>query len=171
MLPPVPDDGEQAGLLAAASTIRFEAGEPQKVFLDDEDITSLIRTPEIGELASALSAHTPVRRVLAERQKEAVRQGGYTLEGRDTTTVIAPQARVRVFLTASLEERTKRRFQELEDKGTFVDRNALMQQIADRDHRDSNREDSPLLLVDGVTEIVTDKMSIEEVIKAIRQLL
>ena len=166
-----PDDGEQAGLLAAASTIRFEAGEPQRVFLDDEDITSLIRTPEIGELASALSAHTPVRRVLAERQKEAVRQGGYTLEGRDTTTVIAPQARVRVFLTASLEERTKRRFQELEDKGTFVDRNALMQQIADRDHRDSNREDSPLLLVDGVTEIVTDKMSIEEVIKAIRQLL
>lgn len=112
-----PNDGEAAGALGEQTEIGFGLGEPQPVLLDGEDVTAAIRTLQIGELASALSAHTPVRRVLAKRQQEMVAEGGYTLEGRDVTTVIAPNAQVRVFLTATLEERARRRHEELLSKG------------------------------------------------------
>lgn len=137
-----PEDGEKAALVSI--DIRFGDGDPQPVFLNGEDVTALIRTPEIAELASALSAHSAVRAVLATRQKEIVAAGGYTLEGRDTTTVVAPNATLKVFLTASLEERTRRRLEELEAKGVHQEANEMARQISERDHRDRTREDSPL---------------------------
>lgn len=137
-----PDDGEKAALIPIE--ISFGDGDPQPVFLNGEDVTALIRTPEIAELASALSAHSAVRAVLATRQKEIVAAGGYTLEGRDTTTVVAPNATLKVFLTASLEERTRRRLEELEAKGVHHEANDLARQISERDHRDRTRDDSPL---------------------------
>lgn len=157
-------DGEAAALLGESAHIAFEPGEPQRVLLNGEDVTEEIRRPEIGNLASALSVYSPVRRVLVRRQQEIVAQGGVTLEGRDVTTVVAPNADVRIFMTASVEERTRRRFEELRAKGAPVDYNELKRQIEERDHRDSTREDSPLKIGDGVVVIDTDGMTVEEVV-------
>lgn len=162
-----PDDGEATGEIGASTTIEFVPGDPQRVILDREDVTEAIRTPEIGELASALSAHSPVRKVLAERQKAIVALGGFTLEGRDTTTVVAPQAQVKVFLTATLDERTRRRHAELTAKGQTISFEDLKKQIADRDHRDSTRADSPLMKAPDAIEIVSDDMSVDEVVERI----
>ena len=165
-----PNDGELIGKMGESTDIRFGTGDPQPVYLDGEDVTSLIRTPEIGEMASAISAHTPVRRVLATRQQHIVAGGNVTLEGRDTTTVIAPNAQVKVFLTASLEERTRRRYEELKAKGENVDFAQLKEMIAERDHRDSTRIDSPLRVADDATRIETDDLSVDEVVAQIKAL-
>lgn len=132
---------DAAVTIAKSSEITF--GE-HGVMLDGEDISSLIRTPEIGELASALSTISEIRKVLVEQQQKLIVEGGYVLEGRDTTTVVAPNATLKVFLTASLEERTQRRLKELEEKGIESDYQTLLRQISERDHRDYTREDSPL---------------------------
>jgi CMP/dCMP kinase len=166
-----PHDGERAAALAEAAIIDFQEGEPQTVLLDGEDVTQAIRTLEIGELASALSAHPAVRRVIAGRQKAIVAEGGYTLEGRDTTTVIAPQAPVRVYLDASIEVRAKRRHDELVAKGQIADLDEIKKGIAERDHRDSTRADSPLMIAPGVAVIDTSQRTIEEVVEAVARLV
>jgi cytidylate kinase len=165
-----PDDGIEAGKLGESTSIEFGTGDPQLVLLDGENVTDLIRTLEIGELASALSAHTPVRRVLAKAQQELVREGGFTLEGRDVTTVIAPNAQVKVFLTASLEERARRRHEELLGKGQQSDLAAVTAMIAERDHRDSTRADSPLSIAPGSVVIDSSDLTVDEVVEQIETL-
>jgi CMP/dCMP kinase len=165
-----PDDGEAAASLGEASNIDFGQGDPQPVLLDGEDVTSQIRTMEIGELASALSAHTPVRRVLVKRQKELVQAGGVTLEGRDATTVIAPDADVKIYLTASLEERARRRHKELIVRGQQADYEEIKRLISERDHRDMNRADSPLRVAEGACVVETDGLSADEAVTRILEL-
>lgn len=158
-----PEDGDAVSALVARTPISFGDGDPQRVFLGDEDVTEAIRTPEIGDLASALSVHSEVRRLLVERQKEMVAAGGVTLEGRDVTTVVAPEADVRVFLTASLDVRADRRWRELLGRGVQTSLEEVRRQIAERDHRDSTRADSPLVIAPGVTVVETDGIGPEEV--------
>ncbi len=153
--------------LAKGSVIEFGTGEPQPVYLDGEEVTSLIRTLEMGEMASAISTHSEVRRVLVERQKEMVREGGVTLEGRDATTVIAPDATVRIYLTASLEERAKRRQGELTDASY----QQVRIEVESRDHRDINRADSPLTVAEGVTVVETGGLTIQEVVAKVKSLI
>jgi len=136
-------DGDAAAALAQGLAIDFGAGDPPSVWLNGEDVSEAIRTPEMAELASALSAFAAVRIELVARQQALVQHGGWTLEGRDTTTVVAPNATLKVFLTASLEERTRRRHNDLEERGMVVPGD-LARQIADRDHRDYTRSESPL---------------------------
>jgi len=138
------DQGAAAAELFGNSKIEFADGDPQRVLLDGEDITSTIRTPEIAELASALSTHSSVRQIMVAMQQRLIAQGGFTLEGRDTTTVVAPDADLKVFLTASLEERTRRRHKELVQAGSDVELAELTRQISERDHRDYTRDESPL---------------------------
>lgn len=162
------NDGDATAELLKESEIRFEPGNPQQVFLNDENVTGLIRTTEIAELASALSAHTPVRKILATRQREICLKGKVVLEGRDTTTVVCPEANVKIYLTASADERANRRLKDLRAMGdentTFEE---LKKQIETRDHRDSTREDSPLMVASDATVIDTDKMTPDEVIAEI----
>lgn len=165
-----PDRGEEAGLLGQTSEISFGAGDPPSIWLDGEDVTAKIRTAELGELASALSAHTPVRRVLAERQMAIVREGGFVLEGRDTTTVTAPNAEVKIFLTASLHERARRRHEELAQKGEHYTVEQITSLIEERDHRDMNRRDSPLKQASDAHLLVTDSLTIDEVVERIKDL-
>ena len=139
-----PEDGPEPAFLAEGPRIALLEGDPPRVILDGEDVTTLIRTPEIGELASALSAFPEVRACLVRHQQAVVAEGGVTLEGRDATTVLAPHADLKVFLTASLEERVRRRKAELDAKGLTVDYAELLRQVAERDHRDYTRETSPL---------------------------
>lgn len=164
-------DGEAVAKLLEDTDIDFAPGEPQHVLVDGVDVTDAIRTMEIGELASTLSAHSAVRRVLAQRQKDIVEKGGVTLEGRDVTTVIAPHAQVKVYLTASLEERARRRHVENSDKGITGEYLEVRQLIEQRDHRDITREDSPLTIAEGATVIDSANRSIDEVIEAVKRLI
>lgn len=159
--------GEAAAEHFGNSKIEFAEGDPQRVLLDGEDITTLIRTPEIAELASALSAHSCVRKIMVAQQQALIAEGGFTLEGRDTTTVVAPNADLKVFLTASLEERARRRFEELVAVGTEVDLKDLTKQISDRDHRDYTRADSPLTKGPDAVCIESFGISPEEVVEKI----
>jgi cytidylate kinase len=164
------DDCEEAARIASQTTVSFGPGEPQRVLLNGEDVTEAIRVPEMGDFASAVSVHSAVRSTLVEQQKAIVAAGGVILEGRDTTTVVAPNADVKVFLTASIEVRAQRRYKELVAKGMQVDLNELKAQIQERDTRDSTREDSPLRQAEDATLIDTDQMSIDEVVAAVESL-
>jgi CMP/dCMP kinase len=164
------DQAEPAARIAEGSEIRFGAGEPQRVFLDGEDVTNAIRKPEIGDFASAVSVHSGVRRSLVRQQKQIVDAGGVILEGRDTTTVVAPNAQVKIFLTAGIDVRASRRYKELIAKGMDVNLEELKRQIEERDLRDSTREDSPLQKAADAIEIDSGGMSIEEVLKRVEEL-
>ncbi len=165
-------EAQQIADLGHRIEIDFGHGEPQPVLLNGEDVTTAIRTPEIGEMASAISAHSAVRKVLVERQQELVQHGGFTLEGRDVTTVVAPHAQVKIYLTASLEERAKRRYIEMEDKGIgHGDFEDVRQQIEGRDHRDITRDESPLKVAEGATIVETGGLSIYQVVDRILDLV
>lgn len=167
-----PESGEAAAQMAESLEIAFGAGDPPSIWIGDEDVTTQIRTPEIGELASALSTHSGVRRVMVQRQQAMVADGGYTLEGRDVTTVVAPNAQVKVYLTASLEERAKRRHLEMEQKGLGeLEYSELRKQMQTRDHRDITREDSPLAVAPGATIVESGGLPIEGVVERIKALI
>ncbi|MCC7231104.1 MAG: (d)CMP kinase [Fimbriimonadaceae bacterium] len=167
-----PESGEDAAQLAESLEISFGAGDPPSIWIGDEDVTTQIRTPEIGELASALSTHPGVRRVMVKQQQAMVADGGYTLEGRDVTTVVAPHAQVKVYLTASLEERAKRRHLEMEQKGLGeLEYSELRKQMQTRDHRDITREDSPLAVAPGATIVESGGLPIEGVVNRIKALI
>lgn len=166
-----PDDCDRATRLAAATVIEFAPGDPQRVLLDGEDVTDGIRTLEIGELASAISACSGVRTELVARQRAMVSLGGVTLEGRDATTVIAPNADVKVYMTASLEERARRRHDEAGDVSGPGGFEQVRSQIEQRDHRDITREDSPLSVAPGATIVETGGLTIAEVVERVLALV
>jgi len=141
-------DPEALAAIARSIEIRFEAGSPQQVFLDGDNVTDAIRTLEIGQSASAISVHPPVRRVMVEQQKRIISGGGFVLEGRDVTTVVAPNADLKIFLTASIEERARRRWLETQAKGGSDSLQQVVKDVVGRDHRDYTRDDSPLTLAE-----------------------
>ena len=162
-----PEDGEAAAMIGRHTEITFGPGNPQRVLLDGEDVTKAIRTQDISDLASALSVFPSVRRLLVERQKKMIANGGVVLEGRDATTVIAPHAQVKVFLTASLEERAKRRLLDLEARGMDSTFDRVRHEVESRDHRDMTREDSPLTVSDDATVIESANLTPEQVAEKI----
>ncbi|MBS1716101.1 MAG: (d)CMP kinase [Armatimonadetes bacterium] len=149
---------------AEKANIEFGPGDPQRVILDGEDVTDQIRSLEIGELASAISAFGPVRKVLVAQQKHIIETADTVLEGRDATTVIAPEAEVKIYLTASLEERAKRRYQEVADKAQYGE---VRRALQDRDHRDITRDDSPLLVAPGAEVIESGGLTPNEIAERI----
>lgn len=164
-------NGEAAADLMSRTEIEFGDGDPQRVLLDGRDVTTTIRSLQVGEMASTISTHSAVRRAMVERQQAFVARGGVILEGRDATTVIAPDADLKVFLTASLEERAKRRTVELETKGMTSTFENVRSQIENRDHRDINRTDSPLSVASDAHIVETAGLTIDQVVLAIRELL
>ncbi len=163
--------GEEAARLIASTHIAFGSGEPQAVLLDGEDVTDAIRTPEIGEAASALSLHPPVRRAMVALQQAFVAEGGVVLEGRDTTTVVAPNATLKLYMTASLEERARRRTREFSQKGVQAGFERVRTEIEQRDHRDITREDSPLEVAADARVVETATLSVDEVLAKVLSFL
>ena len=163
-------EGERIAGLMDHTEISFGTGDPQPVLLDGRDVTTNIRTLEIGELASKVSTHPSVRAALVKRQQEMCAKGGVVLEGRDATTVIAPNADIKVYLTASLEERAKRRSKEL-GHGSIEDFTNVREQIVQRDHRDITRADSPLMVADGAELIESGGLTPEQVTERIKSLV
>ncbi len=135
----------------------------QKVYLNGEDVTTAIRTEEAGMMASKTSAYSKVREKLVSLQQKIAADCSVVMDGRDIGTVVLPHADLKIFLTASVEERARRRFNELKKKGQQADFQAIMEDIAKRDYQDTHREISPLRQADDAILLDTSDMGIEEV--------
>ncbi|GBC98341.1 Cytidylate kinase [bacterium HR17] len=134
-----------------------------RVVLDGEDVTEAIRAPEVSEAASLVSAHAGVRDALTVKQKLLAEQGGVVMEGRDVQTVVAPDAEVKIFLTASLPERAKRRWSELRQRGVDISYEQVLRELLERDERDRTRAIAPLRKAPDAVEIDTTHLTPEAV--------
>ncbi|HEX9023624.1 MAG TPA: (d)CMP kinase [Geobacteraceae bacterium] len=161
----VDDDEALAGLCRDLSITFARTGRDCRVFMDGEDVSAAIRTPEISLLTSAVSAIKGVRQCLKARQREMGTAGGVVLEGRDIGTVIFPDAEVKFFLTASAEERGRRRFLELREKGEDVTLEGTIVEVARRDAQDEQREHAPLRQAPDAIAIDSSELAIEEVLE------
>lgn len=171
----LPDDNpDSIAAVAKALDIRFTAGDgpgQQRILADGEDVTEAIRTPEISKLASAISTIPAVRELLVAKQRLLGQSGCVVMEGRDIGTVVFPDAKVKVFLTASLTERARRRLVEMEQKGaTGMTLEEVRKDIAERDERDSTRAISPLMPAPGAVIIDSEEMTARQVVDTILDL-
>jgi len=158
-------DAARLGGLARGLDLSFrDAGGSQRVFLAGEDVTEAIRTPEMSMGASEVSAHPPVREALVAKQRELGIGGGVVLEGRDTGTVVFPDAEAKFFLDAAAAVRALRRYRELGSGGgqTFEQ---VLEEVLRRDVQDSIRSHSPLKLAEGALYIDSTVRTIEEVVE------
>ncbi|MFV2003624.1 MAG: (d)CMP kinase [Gammaproteobacteria bacterium] len=133
------------------------------VLLDGEDITQLIRNEEIGAIASQVAAIPVVREALLARQRAFLKMPGLVADGRDMGTVVFPDAILKIYLTASAEERAQRRYKQLKDKGIDVNLSSLVEELRLRDERDMNRQAAPLKPASDAIIIDTTTLSIEQV--------
>lgn len=163
-----PEDTEKIkeACKSAVVSLQYEDG-VQQVYLNGENVTSMLREEKVGNMASVSSAIGEVRAQLLELQREMARTNNVVMDGRDIGTHILPNADVKVYLTASVEERARRRFVELQEKGIACDLQEIAHDIAERDHRDMNREIAPLKQAEDAILIDSSDMTIEEVVKAI----
>lgn len=160
-----PDDAERLTALAEQLSIEFrrDSKGEQRVYLEGQDISTEIRTPEISDLASKISVHAGVRRAMVAKQREMARQvNGLVAEGRDTTTVVFPDATLKIYLTASPEERARRRHHQLQMQGIEVPYEQVLQEIIERDRRDSTRTESPLKEAPDAIRIVNEGWTKEQ---------
>lgn len=150
----------------AEITIRYQEGE-QQVLLNGQNVNSLIRTEEIGNMASVTSANPRVRQRLTDLQKKLAAENDVVMDGRDIGTCVLPQANVKVFLTASAKVRAKRRYDELIERGETCDIAQIEADIIKRDEQDMNREIAPLMPADDALFIDASYMTIDEVVQEI----
>jgi cytidylate kinase len=159
-----PDDEASLGQLAAGLDIRFETdGESTRAVLAGEDASERIRLDDIGILASKISALPAVRAALSERQRRFRQPPGLVADGRDMGTVIFPDAKLKIYLTASPGCRAERRYKQLKEKGESVNLTRLFREIKARDSRDQSRSVAPLRPAEDAQIIDSTAMSIEEV--------
>lgn len=149
--------------------IRFIDG-TQRVFLDGEDVSDDIRTPTASMMASAVSAKPVVREFLLGMQRKLAEKNNVVMDGRDIGTHILPNADVKVYLTASVAERARRRYLELQEKGVACDLDEIAHDIEERDTRDMNREIAPLRQAEDAAFVDSSNMSIDEVVQTIKNL-
>lgn len=144
-------------------SIELKQGEDgQKTFLNGEDVSFEIRTPEITKLVSPVSAHPIVREKLVEIQRQIGNEGGVVMDGRDIGTVVFPNAPLKIYMVATPEARAERRTKELREKNIEVDFEKIKNDLIARDKYDSTRKHSPLRKADDAVEIDTSKLSIEQ---------
>lgn len=181
---PFLDSGALYRVLGVAALRRgVDSGEPQKlkklseeldvtfrkekIFLYGEDVTDTLRTESAGNMASKLAALPEVREALLARQRAFAREPGLVADGRDMGTVVFPDAEAKIFLTASAEERAKRRYNQLKQKGLDVSLSRLAEEIRERDERDRNRSVAPLKAAAAALEVESTGLSIEEVFEQV----
>ena len=163
------DDRAQVVELLRSTTIELSPRPDgaNEVFVNGRDVTGEIRTPEISQLSSKLSAMTPVRRRMVAIQQHMAKAGGVVMEGRDIQTVVLPDAEVKIFLTALAEERARRRWQELRNRGLKADLDEVLADVQARDRRDSTRADSPLKPAPDAVHVDTGGLTIEQVVQRV----
>jgi cytidylate kinase len=157
--------------LASTMAVRFEAaGDVEQVLLEGREVTDAIRTEEVGQSASRVAAWPAVRAALLERQRAFAMPPGLVADGRDMGTVVFPQAPLKIFLTASAEERARRRYNQLKQKGPGASLSALSREIAERDARDSSRATAPLVPAVDAVVIDSTRLDIEAVLAQVIEL-
>ncbi|MHB9133094.1 MAG: (d)CMP kinase [Armatimonadota bacterium] len=159
--------------LAAELPIRFTTdGEGQvHTWLGDEDVTEAIKRPEVAQVASAIATIPELRAHLVDKQREYGKAGGIVMEGRDIQTVVFPDAEVKVFLTASAEERATRRWKELAACGDASAYQTVLDEVRTRDRRDAERDASPLCAAPNAIMIDTDRMTIDQVVECLLRII
>lgn len=155
------DEVKELAELAQGLHLRFRG---EKIWLEGEEVSQAIRAEEIGNRASALAVHQPVRDALTARQRAFRTRPGLVADGRDMGTVIFPDAPLKVFLTASVEARAQRRYKQLIDKGFSANMEDLLRDLQARDARDASRTVAPLRPAEGAHLLDTSDMSVEEAV-------
>lgn len=151
-------------------TLGYENG-LQKVYLDGEDVSELIRQEVIGNMTSAIAVYPPVRKILVEMQRDLARKNNVVMDGRDIGTAVLPNAELKIYLTASSKTRALRRYRELMEKGQECNVDDIEKDIKDRDYRDMNRDVSPLIQADDAVLIDSSDMDIDQSVDAIIKLI
>ena len=160
----VPLDDE-AALAALAARVPIELRPGGAVILDGEDVTTAIRTQEVGSAASRVSVHPAVRRHMVARQREMGRAGGVVMDGRDIGTAVFPDADVKFYVDAHPRQRALRRHEELAQRGVAADLDTIEREIRDRDHADSTRAESPLTRAADAIHLDTTELGLPEVVR------
>ena len=137
------------------------------IYLNDVDVSHKIRHDKISKAASIVSQHAGVREILVKKQQEMAKTKGFIMDGRDITSVVLPDAELKVYQTADVNIRAKRRYEQFLDQGLDVDYDEILEDLKARDYRDMNREHSPLVKVKDAFEIDTTYLNIDEVISLI----
>ena len=165
------DDTEQIGNICqdAEISIEYQNGE-QIVLLNDENVNSYLRTEEVGNMASVSSAVPRVREKLLSLQRKLAKDMSVVMDGRDIGTTILPDADVKIYLTASSLTRAKRRYLELQEKGTVCNLDEIQKDIEERDQRDMNREISPLRQAEDAILVDSSDLTIQQVVDRILQI-
>jgi cytidylate kinase len=163
-----PDDiNVEERLASVLKTIKIKF-DGEKILLNGRDVTAKKDDPEIGDLASRFSAIGSVRARMRELQRAAGAEGGVVMEGRDIGTAIFPDAEFKFFLIADVKTRARRRYEELKKKGESITEDQVLEQLIERDRRDSGRELAPLKRADDAIEIDSTKLSIDAVVAAMK---
>ena len=167
-----PSDADGHARLAAGMQVSFGVARDgaEQVLLGGRDVTQAIRTETAGQGASRVAAWPAVRAALLERQRAFARPPGLVADGRDMGTVVFPEASLKIYLTASAEERALRRYKQLKDKGSGVSLSALSREITERDARDSTRAVAPLIPAPDAEVIDSTGLSIEQVVGRVLEL-
>ena len=167
-------DGDADKISKLAAQLHFEFrpvdGQPH-LFVDGEDVEEAIRAPAVGNLSSPVSAIPQVREHLVAVQRRMAEESGVVMEGRDIGTVVLPDAEVKIFLTASVQERARRRQQQLLEKGIYRDLEDILREQRERDHRDSSRDVAPLREAQDATKVITDGMTEDEVVDLLEKIV
>jgi len=162
------EDADHLTSLAGNTRIDLRAVDgTQQVFLDGEDVTAAIRTPEVAQAASKVAVVPGVRKVLVAEQRRAGEQGGVVMEGRDIGSVVFPDAQLKIFLTASPEIRAERRWREHQQKGDVIDLARTLEEVLERDRRDRERATSPLVRAADAVVVDSTAMEPEEVARLV----
>ena len=151
--------------------IEYDEDGVQHMIMNGMDVTDDIRTQDISQKASLVSAHAVVREVLLDMQRDLARKHNVIMDGRDIGTVVLPKATVKIFLTASAEVRAKRRCDEMTAKGMKANYNQVLKDIQQRDYQDTHREVAPLKMCRDSIKLDTSDMDIEEVIAAMKEII
>ena len=159
------DDAESVGAVARRLQVRFDAD--GRIWLDGQDVSEAIRMEAIGVGASRVAVHGPVRTALLQVQRDFCRLPGLVADGRDMASVVFPQAPLKIFLTASAQARAQRRYKQLIEKGISANFAALLQDLEERDARDSQRAQAPLVAAKDALVIDSTSMSVEQTVQAV----
>ena len=164
------DDGAALGRIADSAHLEFRwIGERNHLFMNGEDVSPRIRTPEISAAASTVSAHSEVRQALLGLQRKFGEAGGVVLEGRDIGTVVFPNAHVKFFLSASVDIRAQRRMAELESKDIYLSFEEVRKQVISRDKADSERKIAPLKKADDAIEVDSTSLTVDQVVSLMKE--
>lgn len=164
-------DGVQRYIDELTIEIRYDEEGAQHMIMNGMDVTDDIRSQEIGQKASLVSAHAVVRDVLLDMQRDVAKAHNVIMDGRDIGSVVLPKADVKIFLTASAEVRANRRMEELKAKGQKASFNAVLKEIQQRDYQDTHRDVAPLKMCRDSIKLDTSDMTLEQVVESIRKIV